>query len=99
MKGGIPRKGLIAHWQNSDASSLVNVFSTFYLLYALVTCMYISSLETVADYTMYPLLFLHVCLHTVLQNQSHIDLFPEDFGNNSVWLCFYNIMVSALILF
>ena len=29
MKGGIPRKGLIAHWQNSDASSLVNMVSTF----------------------------------------------------------------------
>ena len=32
MKGGITRKGLIAHWQNSDVSSLVNVVSTFYLL-------------------------------------------------------------------
>ena len=31
MKGRIPRKGLIAHWQNSYASSLVNVVSTFYL--------------------------------------------------------------------
>jgi hypothetical protein len=32
---------------------------------------------------------------TFYGNQSHIDLFPEDFGNNSVWLCFYNIMVSV----
>ena len=31
MKGGIPRKGLIAHWQNSDVSSQIIVVSTFYL--------------------------------------------------------------------
>ena len=29
MKGGIPRKGLIAHWQNSDVSSQIFVVSTF----------------------------------------------------------------------
>ena len=29
MKGGIPRKGLIAHWQNSDVSSQIIVVCTF----------------------------------------------------------------------
>ena len=29
MKGGIPRKGLIAHWQNSDVSSQIIMVSTF----------------------------------------------------------------------
>ena len=29
MKGGIPRKGLIAHWQNNDVSSQIFVVSTF----------------------------------------------------------------------
>ena len=29
IKGGIPRKGLIAHWQNNDVSSQIIVVSTF----------------------------------------------------------------------
>ena len=29
MKGGIPRKGLIAHWQNSNVSSQIIMVSTF----------------------------------------------------------------------
>ena len=33
MKGGIPRKGLIAHWQNSDVSSHTIVDSTFLYIY------------------------------------------------------------------
>ena len=36
MKGGIPRKGLIAHWQNSDISSQIIVVSTFLSTLALV---------------------------------------------------------------
>ena len=32
-KGGIPRKVLIAHWQNSDVSSQVIVVSTFNSIY------------------------------------------------------------------
>ena len=36
MKGGIPRKGLIAHWQNSDVSSQIIVVSTFLSTLALV---------------------------------------------------------------
>ena len=36
MKGGIPRKGLIAHWQNSDVSSQIFVVSTFLSTLALV---------------------------------------------------------------
>jgi hypothetical protein len=36
MKGGIPRKGLVAHWQNSDVSSQIIVVSTFLSTLALV---------------------------------------------------------------
>ena len=99
MKGGIPRKGLIAHWQNSDASSQIFVVSTFlstsryyciFLLLLLITFIidyyYLLLFDSYCAYYNI-IIYIHIYIHIHIQTHTYTCIYIHT--HIHIYICIY----------